>query len=245
MRTLQAKLNSQRGASLLLALLFFLIALLVGASILMAAASNGGKLKSNVDEQQAYLTLSSAMQLVADELDGATYTGKYQYTRTGRGSRNRPYSHIYTQRQGECTSQFLTSFLPEMEQNFSEVCKGKVPQSNNQNTYEWKPLSTTAMGLPRTETVTLQVSGGADDKYRAITAETVKVELAMNNDFSIQARATITEGSFTGYSMVAEFHVTENPFFMRSNSNETDNINQSVSEALFTWQLKKMAKGWA
>lgn len=52
MKTLNRKLHSQRGASILLALLFLLACMMVAASVLMAAASNAGKIRSNYEEQQ-------------------------------------------------------------------------------------------------------------------------------------------------------------------------------------------------
>ena len=79
MRKIREKLRSESGASILLALLFFLLCAMVGASVLMAAASNAGKSRSNREEQQKYLTLSSALQLVCDELTAAEYTGTYTY----------------------------------------------------------------------------------------------------------------------------------------------------------------------
>lgn len=74
---LRKKLQSERGASILLALLMLLVCMMVAASVLAAAASNAGKARSNRVEQQKYLTVSSAIQLVADEFEKATYTGKY------------------------------------------------------------------------------------------------------------------------------------------------------------------------
>lgn len=78
MKRLNAKLHSRRGASILLALLLFLVCVMVGASVLAAAVSNAGKVQSSRVEQQKYLTLSSAIRLVADELARAEYTGRYQ-----------------------------------------------------------------------------------------------------------------------------------------------------------------------
>lgn len=78
MKRLQIKLRSQSGASILLALLMLLICMMVAASILAAAASNAGKIRSNRVEQQKYLNLSSAIQLVCDELEQMEYTGKYE-----------------------------------------------------------------------------------------------------------------------------------------------------------------------
>lgn len=77
MRRLREKLHSESGASILLALLLFLVCCMVAASILAAVMSNAGKVRSNQAEQQKYLTLSSAIQFVADEIEGAAYTWKY------------------------------------------------------------------------------------------------------------------------------------------------------------------------
>lgn len=71
------KLHSQSGASILVALLFLLACMMVGGSVLTAAASNAGKIKSNYDEQQRYLALSSALRLVSDHLERAQYRGQY------------------------------------------------------------------------------------------------------------------------------------------------------------------------
>lgn len=244
MRALKAKLNSRRGASLLLALLFFLIALLVGASILMAAASNGGKAKSNRDEQQAYLTLSSALQLVVDDINGATYSGKYRYSDDYYYGW---YTYTYAQQKGECTSQFLEPFRPAMEQTFSKVCNEKVSGfTGRYSTFDWVPLSTTAMDLPLTETMTLKVSGGTGDEYQAITAETVKVELTMNSDFTVSATATITTAGsvFENYSMVADFTLAVDNRNAITVDQDGTNGTEYLREML-KWKLGKMVKGWA
>ncbi len=79
MRLIRKKLKSERGASLILALLFMLICLMVGSSILMAAMANAGKIRSNQREQQAYMVLSSALKLVADDLTSAPYRAEFTY----------------------------------------------------------------------------------------------------------------------------------------------------------------------
>lgn len=79
MEALKQKWNSRRGASILLALLFLLVCMMAAASILMAAASNAGKIQSNKEEQQKYLTLSSALTLLCDDLERVEYVGPYNY----------------------------------------------------------------------------------------------------------------------------------------------------------------------
>lgn len=78
MKRLRKKLQSESGASLLMALLLLLVCMMVAASILGAAASNAGKYRSNRVEQQKYLTLSSALNLVIDEIEKAEYKGQYE-----------------------------------------------------------------------------------------------------------------------------------------------------------------------
>lgn len=76
---LTQKLHSRRGASFLLALLFFLICALAASSVLMAAASNAGRSRSARAEHQVYLTVSSAVRLLCDELTDCEYRGRYHY----------------------------------------------------------------------------------------------------------------------------------------------------------------------
>ncbi len=82
MKRVKEKLKSRRGASILLALLFLLVCVLVAMSVLMAAASNAGKIRSNREEQQKYFTLTSALNLIVDELEAAEYQGNYTVTVT-------------------------------------------------------------------------------------------------------------------------------------------------------------------
>ena len=72
MEALKQKLKGRQGASFLLALALLLLCVMVAASLLTAAVSNAGKVRSNREEQQKYLTLSSALRLVCGELEKAS-----------------------------------------------------------------------------------------------------------------------------------------------------------------------------
>lgn len=82
MRRFGEKLHSARGASLLFALLVFLVCALAGAAALTAAASNAGRYSHLRDDQQKYLTLSSAAKLVRGELSAGTFTASATLTMT-------------------------------------------------------------------------------------------------------------------------------------------------------------------
>lgn len=106
MRTISCKLRSQRGASMLLALLFLLICSMVTASILMAAAANAGKHRSNLDEHQIYLALSSAMSTLCDELNRSEYRGQYEYWEV---------SEDITNDAGEVTGTKILKYLRQLD----------------------------------------------------------------------------------------------------------------------------------
>lgn len=74
------KRNNQRGATLLMALLLLLVAAVVSAVILTAATSAARQAANARRAQQEYLTLSSAAELLREELAKAgTYTLERKY----------------------------------------------------------------------------------------------------------------------------------------------------------------------
>ena len=64
------KLYSRRGATMLIAILVFLIAVLSGTIALTMAASNAGRYTHEKDDQQAYLSVASAANIILDRLTG-------------------------------------------------------------------------------------------------------------------------------------------------------------------------------
>lgn len=72
MKRLAQKLNCRRGASMLMALLLFLIAAMVSAVIITAAVSARSRVASDRAQQQTYLTVSSAAELLRDSIEGGS-----------------------------------------------------------------------------------------------------------------------------------------------------------------------------
>lgn len=68
MKQLHNKLNDRAGATILMALLFMLVATMVSAVILSAATTAAKTLRTRRDNQQAYLTCSSAALYLRDAL---------------------------------------------------------------------------------------------------------------------------------------------------------------------------------
>ena len=112
MEKLLKKLHSQRGETMLMALLLFLVGVMVSAVILAAAISAESDAKAAREEQQAYLTVSSAAELFRDAIQSGdsggyreivtkTYAynywgGAYLYdTKTEKQNASGPFSEIF------------------------------------------------------------------------------------------------------------------------------------------------------
>ena len=80
MQAIRRKLNSRKGASMLMALLLMLVGIMVSAVIGSAATSAVANKRSEKEQQQAYLAVSSAAELVRD--DFVSNTGKYSVITT-------------------------------------------------------------------------------------------------------------------------------------------------------------------
>ena len=62
------KLNSKRGASMIMAMVFLLFCLLIGGSVYASATVNGSRIENMTGNQQEYYSQRSAMMLMADML---------------------------------------------------------------------------------------------------------------------------------------------------------------------------------
>lgn len=76
------KLKSRRGMSILMGLLLLLVCATAGAAALTSAASNAGRYTHMRQDQQRYLAVSSAAQLVRDKLCAGEYTASADLTET-------------------------------------------------------------------------------------------------------------------------------------------------------------------
>lgn len=68
------KLNDKSGATLAVALLFFLMCAVVGSVLLSSAQSNAGRITELKEQEQLFYDLSSAAQVLADDICGSSVT---------------------------------------------------------------------------------------------------------------------------------------------------------------------------
>ena len=83
MKRMVEKLNNTHGASILFALLVFLLCAFAGAAALTAAAANAGRFSHAERDQQQYLSVVSAADLLLEELASP----RLEITRTCRETR--------------------------------------------------------------------------------------------------------------------------------------------------------------
>lgn len=199
--SIQRKLKSQQGASLLLALLFVLLCSTIAASILMAAVSNAGKHQSNLEENQRYLALSSAVSLLCDEITQATYQGCYQYTTTSEtvtvdGVEETITKHHLEQLDGTYTGQLEGLLLANLDALFAREIRNSSAED------DFDTIKTLPEADPTHALVLSTDTGTALDEWE------VKVELTVVDSYAIELTAQLMlpeeEASGTPYQIRAE-----------------------------------------
>lgn len=240
MKNVRAKLRSQRGASILLALLFLLVCMLAAASVLMAAVSNAGKIQSNYQEQQRYLALSSALRLVAEELERAEYRGWYTVktwteTRTVTrpdGSKITFSTNYYSVQQD--LGAFSCGHLSKLDGDGKTPTNGGTPLNQEVLTFRreldglfareftgtgWKPLSgdqiaslPTNPGDGSTPATRILTVSVTGDEELAKQLGPVTVEADMGQNLRIHLKATLEPDGAGGpaYVMEAELAPSDN-----------------------------------
>lgn len=74
MSRVQRKIEDRSGASLSVALLFFLVCAIVGSVLIAAASVSMGRMKNIADGEQERYALDSAMEMLAEEMQGGEIT---------------------------------------------------------------------------------------------------------------------------------------------------------------------------
>lgn len=259
MTCLRNKLNSRRGASILLALLFLLFCMMVASSILAAAVSNAGKIRSSREEQQKYLTLSSALRLVCEELAGAAYCGQYGYVKEevyrpepgADGTETEVldhYRYTYTQLEGKFTCGLNSAASPDIlplvhDLDLLFMKNFVLPEAEKKpgDEYEFQTLSEPQM-VPRGPhilTLTANAGGDAGPGF----SETVTVSVEIRPAGVIRLTAALGEKDEDGYlyTMEAELRPNASPgkLFVLGGSPSEGSVNQT---GVMTWTMGWIAK---
>lgn len=80
MRGIKNKLGSRRGASITFALLLFLVCAVVSSVVVVAASTASGRMSKMAEMDQRYYAVTSAAELLCDDIDGKRVTVVYAAT---------------------------------------------------------------------------------------------------------------------------------------------------------------------
>lgn len=222
---MQKKWNSQQGATILLALLFLLVCMMVASSVLMAAASNAGKIRSNQEEQQKYLTLSSALRLVCGELTAGEYRGQYRYAsqpryRTELDADGNPipvfdhWAHSYTQEKGSFTGWALDDNLLPLIHDLDALFARSFDTLSNRtpgDEYTFTPRPAGQMQPQGPHTLTLTVTPGTDTPAGLSQPVTVTISVRPTGVILLTAVLGEAEEGVRRHVMEAELRPNQPP----------------------------------
>lgn len=76
MNNLKAKLKSESGASMVIALAFLMMIMMIASLIINAAAFNATKAENRTNDEQLRIYATSVAEMIADELEGKSYAAK-------------------------------------------------------------------------------------------------------------------------------------------------------------------------
>jgi hypothetical protein len=247
MNPLRKKLHSQRGVSLLLMLLLVLVCLMAASGVLVAAAANAGKTRSNQEENQRYLAVSSALRLVCDDLESAQYFGQYTYAQEDLGQ-DEPdadddgeteiqagTTYSYQQLTGEYTCQLAKVLQDDLDWLFGRQLQQDVLALTDEDE---EPRQVTLLNLPaaggtHTLTVTPQTGTELDGDVVTVTLSLERTEPAGALTYAIQLTAELD-----GFQLRAELLPQQSEPGLAED--ETDGVIQSGP---MTWALGGITKG--
>lgn len=254
-QAIEKKLDNTQGASMLIALLFFLVAMMVGAVVLTAAFTNAGRVTRNRQEQQKYLAVASAAELVKEDIfsaPGGSFTGGYRKIVT-----ETVYTHSSTDPvTGEVTTWTTTEydtdyqeetpitdnslFLPEIKDLLNTIYFTTVPEGTGLRK-AWTP----------TTDVDVELDFGAADMPTVVGSLKVSPD---NNSTTGQRRYALTavlgvkpeqEGDPSSYVSTMEFAPSVTERVQADEPVAVGNITTYITHYIttVTWGTPVITKG--
>ena len=213
---IRRKLNSQSGASIVIALLFFLLCLTVGAVVLTAATANVGRVARIQNEQQAYFAVRSAAELLRDEIKGTQYHDRYEKWQTGSEERAGKIQNPNPAPQFTPNSADLSNLMALIQGDAKNVFAND--SQNKTNTLDQREFFVEAGSEMCAVTVTWQM--GTDyqltfwldtkdtEKYHNPMTLTMKPSLSQKSDTRVVTWTTTSTSTVDGETHTVTHHHT-------------------------------------
>ena len=264
------KLHSQTGASLVMALLFLVVALTLGAIVLTAASANASRVRRGWEDQQKYLALKSAVDLLKQDFANMGFEGSYTHTETYKktvtrvpdGKKPPQYtthtteSTTHNYEAGDCplTGSRLLGKQGEdaypLQPDFQQAYLYYYVDKTSPDLGEFRGSAPSSpLELPLTLEAT--PTGGTEDLPQ-VTGR-LQVLLTEQNCFTIQAELAVKEGEKLLYTTNLEFPVTveqetlppvvTETTFSTEDSSTTTRIIETTYQARVRWEEPVIRKG--
>ena len=193
MRRVGKKIGGRSGATMLFAILVFMLCALTGAAALTAAAANSGRYTHVKEEQQEYLSMSSAVNLMREELVGKTFSAQAKTTNTVTVTKDvagdttseteelEPGSPVYEYDggfSGQLLNVFTEFFLNKFSSSYPDIANAIRLGFGSSDIYE--------------KELTFTTGDEVIDKYK------VKAKFAVDEDFNITVNFSLTVKDASG-----------------------------------------------
>ena len=184
MRRVGKKIGGRSGATMLFAILVFMLCALTGVAELTAAAANSGRYTHVKEEQQEYLSMSSAVNLMREELVGKTFTAQVTKTETkdASGATQGTPGVGWVTGSPKYDGGFSGQLLDVFKGYYLNKLSGVIPAS------EISKLGAT-MSPPYEQDLTFTTGDEVIDKYK------VTAKFAVDKDFNITVNFSLTDGT--------------------------------------------------
>ena len=211
---MKQKLHSRSGASFIVALLVMFICLMVGAVVLAAASAGIQHIRERRDEQQEYLSLSSASELVTKGVTGVTF------------------ETVTTRTTYACNRATDVTFLPS---------SGNDPHPDTESTaYDALPQQDgTAAAALRDQLAALAESVDSTGKLQTAVftiapdsanteMQTVQVELTMDPSYALSAQLSLPDGKYSSFYL--QFTPSALPSTVETHQTDTHKVKEQVEK---------------
>ena len=226
MNRISKKLKSQSGASIIIALVLLLVCVMVGSVILSSAAGNADKMRKREAEQQEYLALSSAAELIRTSLGGTVYSA---------WERNIVY---------ECYGCYL-DMTPEKHTDVAEVCNEMTYEKNDDAGLK-ADIADVVYEAYRSHTkyyAPTIVPSDIEKEFTISSSDTdvpdVKVKMIFDTQtYGTLFRLTIAENAVSDYALTLRF----NPVVISPNKGSVDEVKKvkvNADKVHKVWELIK------
>ncbi len=236
LRAAGSKLRSDRGASITMALLFFIVCAVIGSVVLAAGSASAGRMSSMTATDQRYFSVSSAAQLIREQIEGSSVTVVSERTILEEVTRE-----YYLNAEGEAETRNTATTVSSdplyprfsaqidgvsISRGSSLLADAAIDLIFGQDTYDFASqtawdhtIGTVSSAVTKDLVIDPKIGGASDPDLL------VDVHAVLNTDGTMTLSFTNTNGS-EKYTLI----FTCTPHFSTQNSEHQNSLSYSVVE---------------